>query len=512
MGDDHELTGPDFSQGVELAALRDGEPLLGQMDGQAAMLVRRGEALHAVAATCSHYSGPLAEGLVVGETVRCPWHHACFSLRTGAVLGPPGLSPLACWAVEVLGGKAYARDRRQPEPAAKPPRSPASVAIVGAGAAGEAAASGLREFGYAGPVTLLGAEASAPLDRPNLSKDYLAGHAPDDWLPLRPEDYWREHGITLLTGRRVIALETAAHRLHCADGRSLNYGALLLATGALPVQPALPGADRAHVHTLRTLADVRAILAGIDAGARRAVVVGASFIGLEAAASLRARGVEVHVVAPEAQPLARVFGPRLADHVRRVHDAMGTVFHLGRKPAAIHTASVELDDGTQVGADLVVFGIGVRPDVTLAQQAGLQVDNGIVVDAFLATSAPDVYAAGDVANWPDAAGGGRLRIEHWAVAQAQGRQAARNILGYAEPFRSMPFFWSQHGDVALNYVGHAQQWDRVEEEGDPATGSYLCRYFQGGRLLAVASLGRDLDSLRAEAAMQVEMQVEARTI
>ncbi|SCC92355.1 Pyridine nucleotide-disulfide oxidoreductase, FAD/NAD(P)-binding domain protein (fragment) [Thiomonas sp. X19] len=352
----------------------------------------------------------------------------------------------------------------------------------------------------------MGAEASTPLDRPNLSKDYLAGHAPDDWLPLRPEDYWRERDIALLTGRRAVALDTAAHRLGCADSRSLGYGALLLATGAQPVQPALPGAGRTHVHTLRTLADVRAIIAGIDAGARRAVVVGASFIGLEAAASLRARGVEAHVVAPEAQPLARVFGPRLADHVRSVHDAMGTVFHLGRKPVAIHAASVELDDGTQVGADLVVFGIGVRPDVTLAQQAGLRPDNGIVVDAFLATSAPDVYAAGDVANWPDAAGGGRLRIEHWAVAQAQGRQAARNILGYAKPFRSVPFFWSQHGEAALNYVGHAQQWDRVEEEGDPASGSYLCRYFQGGRLLAVASLGRDLDSLRVEAAMQAVVQ------
>jgi 3-phenylpropionate/trans-cinnamate dioxygenase ferredoxin reductase subunit len=506
MSDDHELTGPDLSQGVALNALREGEPLLGQMEGQAAMLVRRGDAVLAVAATCSHYSGPLAEGLVVGDTVRCPWHHACFSLRTGAVLGPPGLSPLACWAVEVSGGKAYARNRLAPEPAAKPPRSPASVFIVGAGAAGEAAASGLREFGYSGPITLLGAEASPPLDRPNLSKDYLAGNAPDDWLPLRPESYWREHDITLLTGQRVIALDTAAHRLTCADGRSLSYGALLLATGAQPVQPALPGADRAHVHTLRTLADVRAILAGIDARARRAVVVGASFIGLEAAASLRARGVEVHVVAPETQPLARVFGPRLADHVRRVHDAMGTQFHLGRKPAVIHADAVELDDGTRVAADLVVFGIGVRPDVTLAQQAGLQVDNGIVVDAFLATSAPEVYAAGDVANWPDAASGGRLRIEHWAVAQAHGRQAARNMLGYAEPFRNVPFFWSQHGEVAINYVGHAQQWDRVEEDGDPASGSYLCRYFQGTRLLAIASLGRDIDSLRAEATMQAAVQ------
>jgi len=504
MGDDNEVeAGPDLAQGVPAAAVREGQPLLGQVEGQPVLLVRAAGAVHAVAAHCTHWSGPLAEGLVVGDTIRCPWHHACFSLRDGAVLGPPGLRPLACWQVHEQGGQVWVSGAKPPAPPAAPPRQPEAVVIVGAGAAGDACAFALREFGHDGSITLIGAEATATLDRPNLSKDFLAGNAPAEWLPLRADGDYTERRITLRTGVRVQAIDRAARHVHLSDGGALRYDALLLATGAQPVAPSLPGADAPHVHTLRTLADVQAILARVAGGAKRAVVVGASFIGLEVAASLRARGLAVAVVAPEAAPLARVFGPRLAARIRREHEQrIGTVFHLGRKPVAIDAQAVTLDDGTRLPADLVVFGIGVRPDVALAQAAGLAVDDGIVVDAQLRSSDPAIWAAGDVARYPDPLGGGPVRIEHWAVAQAQGRLAARNMLGFGEAFATVPFFWSQHGGLAISYVGHATQWDAVQEDGDPDRDDYLCRYLRGGRVLAVASIGRDRDSLAEQARME----------
>lgn len=502
MSDDAQSQGPDFAQGVPLSEVREDRPLLGRVDDEAVILVRRGDTVRAVGATCTHYSGPLAEGLVAGDTVRCPWHHASFDLTTGAVIDPPALSPLPCWNTEVRDGVVRVTARRErPRPPA-PPRNPVSVVVIGAGAAGEAAASALREFGYQGPLTVLGAEGTAPVDRPNLSKDYLAGSAPDDWLPLRSQGYWGEHGIALRPAARVTAIDLRERTLRCADGASLGWDALLLATGCTPVRLDIPGADAAHVHTLRTLADSRAIIAAVEAGARRAVVLGASFIGLEAAASLRARGVAVDVVGPEAHPLERVLATRLAEAVQAAHVAMGTAFHLGRKPSRIDAGSVELDDGSRLAADLVVMGVGVRPDTELARQAGLAVDGGIVVDAMLATSAAGVYAAGDVARFPDPVDGSATRIEHWAVAQAQGRLAARNILGFAEPYRVVPFFWSQHGGMTISYVGHAAGWDAIEEDGDALRGSYLCRYLRRGRVVAAAGIGRDLDSLREHARMQ----------
>lgn len=494
--------GADLAQGVPASSLREGRPLLGQVDGQPVLLVRAAGGVHAVAAHCTHWNGPLAQGLVVGDTVRCPWHHACFSLRDGAVLGPPGLRPLACWQTHEQDGRVWVGRAKPPAAAPAPPRQPGAVVIVGAGAAADACAFALREFGHDGPITLIGAEGTATLDRPNLSKDFLAGNAPADWLPLRADGDYADRRITLRTGVRVRAIDRAARRVHLGDGSTLGYDALLLATGAQPVAPALPGADLPHVHTLRTLADVQAILAHVADGAKRAVVAGASFIGLEVAASLRTRGLAVAVVAPEAAPLARVFGPRLAARIRREHESMGSVFHLGRKPAAIDAQAVWLDDGTRLDADLVVFGIGVRPDVALAQAAGLAVDDGIVVDAQLRSSDPAIWAAGDVARHPDPLGGGSLRIEHWAVAQAQGRLAARNLLGYAEAFRAVPFFWSQHGALTLSYVGHAAQWDALEEDGDPDRDDYLCRYLRGGRVLAAATIGRDTDSLVEQAKME----------
>jgi NADPH-dependent 2,4-dienoyl-CoA reductase/sulfur reductase-like enzyme/nitrite reductase/ring-hydroxylating ferredoxin subunit len=498
--------GPDLTQGVATETLADGSMLAGYVGEDAVLLARRGDAFFAIGAACTHYQGPLAEGLMVGDTVRCPWHHACFSLRTGEALRAPALSPVACWSTEVRDGKVIVLGKARPQQsasAAPAADSPQQIVIVGGGAAGFAAAEMLRRLRYPGRIVMLSEDEAPPVDRPNLSKDYLAGSAAEDWLPLRADGFYAEQGIDLRLKTRVVGIDAGAREVALGDGSRLGYDRLLLATGAEPVRLPIPGMDLPHVHTLRSLADCRAIIARA-ATARRAVVMGASFIGLEVAASLRARGIEVHVVAPEQRPMERVLGPQLGDWVRRLHEEHGVIFHLADTAGAIDAGQVTLNGGGSIAADLVVVGVGVRPRLQLAEQAGLAIDRGITVDAYLETSAPGIFAAGDIARWPDPHSGAPIRVEHWVVAQRQGQTAARNMIGGREKFEAVPFFWSQHYDVSINYVGHAESWDDIAIDGDIAARDCALRYRSKGRVLAVASIYRDAESLLAEAAMERE--------
>jgi NADPH-dependent 2,4-dienoyl-CoA reductase/sulfur reductase-like enzyme/nitrite reductase/ring-hydroxylating ferredoxin subunit len=494
--------GPDLSKGVTLSEFS-GAMLLGHVGDDEVLLVRSGAEIFAIDAHCSHYHGPLAEGIVDGESIRCPWHHACFDLRTGEATRAPALNALAVWQVEHDGDRIVVRQKReQPKPRVKGVvDAPQRIVIVGGGAAGFAAAEMLRRQDYRGSIVMLSSDAAPPVDRPNLSKDYLAGSAPEDWLPLRPESFYAEASIELRLTTEVMSIDPNARNVVLAGGETVRYDRLLLATGAEPVRLPIPGLDQGHVHVLRSLADCRAIIASAN-GARRAVVIGASFIGLEAAASLRARDIEVHVVGLEQRPLERVLGPEMGDFVRRLHEEHGVVFHLGDTVTAIDGKRATLKSGGVLEADLVVVGVGVRPRLALAEKAGLAVDRGVSVNAYLETSVPGIYAAGDIARWPDPHSGQAIRVEHWVVAERQGQTAARNMLGQREVFDAVPFFWSQHYDVPINYVGHAETWDEISVDGDIAGKDCLLRYKSGGRVLAVASIYRDVASLEAELAME----------
>src|SRR5438093_2770577 len=298
---------------------------------------------------------------------------------------------------------------------------------------------------------------------------------------------------------RASSIDVRQNRVQLEDGRQIEFGALLIATGAEPVRLDIPGATGSQIHYLRTFADSRAIVAKATT-AKRAVVVGASFIGLEVAASLRARGIAVHVVGPESVPLERVLGREVGVVVRELHESHGVAFHLGKTVDHVDGRRVTLSDATELEADFVVVGVGVRPSIALAEQAGLAIDRGITVDAYLETSAPGVFAAGDVARWPDPYSGDLVRVEHWVVAQRQGQVAARNILGHREPFDAVPFFWSQHYDTAINYVGHAESWDTVALDGSLSARDCTVTYRRGERALAVATISRDRQSLAAERA------------
>jgi NADPH-dependent 2,4-dienoyl-CoA reductase/sulfur reductase-like enzyme/nitrite reductase/ring-hydroxylating ferredoxin subunit len=496
--------GPDLSRGIAPSQFS-GATLLGHVGDDEILLVRSGSEIFAVDAHCSHYHGPLAEGLVDGESIRCPWHHACFDLRTGEATRAPALNPISVWKVEREGDRIFVRQKReQPKPRVKGAvDAPGRIVIVGGGAAGFAAAEMLRRQDFRGSIVMLSSDAAPPVDRPNLSKDYLAGSAPEDWLPLRPDDFYAGAAIDLRLNTEVASIDPRAKAVVLAGGEAIAYDRLLLATGAEPVRLPIPGADQPHVHVLRSLADCRAIIASAD-GARRAIVIGASFIGLEAAAALRARDLEVHVVGLEQRPMERVLGPAMGDFVRSLHEEHGVVFHLGDTVTSIDGKRATLKGGGVIEADIVVVGVGVRPRLALAERAGLAVDRGVTVNACLETSIPGIYAAGDIARWPDSYSGENIRVEHWVVAERQGQTAARNMLGQRETFDAVPFFWSQHYDVPINYVGHAEKWDEITVDGDIAAKDCLLHYKSGGRVLAVASIYRDVASLQAELAMEKE--------
>ncbi len=505
-----KLSGPDLTQGVDLATIPDGTMLLGHARGEPVLLARRGDEVFAIGAICTHYGAPLEQGLLVGDTVRCPWHHACFSLRTGEALRAPALDPVSHWRVEEVRdlarqstpveqrvGAVYVWEKlmRQSSPVVHDNRT--TIVIVGGGAAGNAAAETLRHEGHASRITMLSADESMPCDRPNLSKGYLAGTASDASNLLRSAKFYKDHKIDLHLGARVAAVDVANRYVELADRSRYAYGTLLLATGADPVRLEVPGGDLPHVHYLRTLADSRALVSEALAS-RRAVVIGASFIGLEVAASLRTRNIDVHVVGLETIPMEKVLGAEVGSFLRRLHEEHGVTFHLDTTATSIDERSVTLKNGEKLQADLVVVGIGVRPTTSLAERAGLAVDRGVIVDEYLETSVPGVFAAGDIARWPDRLTGERIRVEHFVVAERQGRTVARNILGHRERFDAVPFFWTEQYDFGLAYVGHAEHWDKAEIEGSLERRDCTITYRLAGRKLAVAVVHRDLEGLREE--------------
>lgn len=502
-----EDNGHDLAKGVLLSDFGDRPMLRGHVGKKAVLLARVGDEIFAVGASCTHYSGPLDEGLVVGDTVRCPWHHACFSLRNGEALAAPAFDPLPCWKVERQAGRIIVRERISPEPQPLQIKTeadwPEKIVIIGGGAAGFACAQMLRRRGYEGRLTMLSDDVDAPYDRPNLSKDYLAGEAPEEWMPLRSDDFYQSSNIDLQRGVTVTQVDTDNRRVTTSDGRTFPFDRLLLATGAEPVRLPIPGVDLDHVFTLRSMADCRRIIERATV-ARAAVILGSGFIGLETAAALRSRGLDVHVVSLDERPLEKVLGPELGDFIRQIHEQHGVNFHMGSSLADIASHKVILSNGQEIDADLVIIGVGVRPRLALAQSAGIQIDRGILVNACLETSSPGIFAAGDVARWHDFADAETLRIEHWVVAQRHGQTVAENMLGARKAFQDAPFFWSAHYDVTIRYVGHARSWDEIEIDGDIAAHDCRIDYKKDGRIVAVATIGRDLEALGYEVAVENE--------
>lgn len=491
------MTDRDLAEGVLITELHDGEMIAGRLGEEQILLVRDAGDVHAIGATCTHYSAPLADGAVVDGTIRCPWHHACFDLKSGAVLRAPALTPLARWRVDRRGDRFFVGKPIAPV-SPSPADGPESVIIIGTGAAGVNVADTLRREGYAGRIVMIGREAELPYDKPNLSKDFMAGNAPAEWLPLHPREHYDDQNIELMLGVTISSVDTTAKQITTSSGERLAFGALVLATGSCLKTLTVRGAE--HVLYLRSQKDAELIVERA-ASARRAVVIGSSFIGLEVAASLRQKGLEVVITAPGPIPLERVLGPALGARIREIHQEHGVVFRLGRSVVAVDADGVVLDNGARLDGDLIVAGVGVSPAIELAQAAGITTADGIVVNEYFETSAPGVFACGDVASWPDERSSEKLRVEHWVVAGHQGQIVARSILGRRERLGVVPFFWSAHFDTVINYVGHAARWDAAEVHGSLERNDATIVYRLAGEVQAVATIGRDRVSLAAEEAM-----------
>lgn len=500
MSEAGQRSGPDFSQGIKLEEIPAQGSIAGRVGDELVLLSRLDGELYAIGGACTHYGGRLCEGIIAGGSVRCPLHHACFDLKTGAVLRAPALDPVDCWHVEIEGDRAFIRRKlEQQQPTQKTPTAAAvhRIVIVGGGAAGLACALELRRLGFAGEVTILSADSDAPYDRPNLSKDYLAGTAPEEWLPLRSDDWYSENRVDLRLSAEVTRIDADERTVHCASGDRLPFDRLLLATGSEPNRLNAPGFDARNVFTLRTIADARAI--GKEAGlGKRAVIIGASFIAMEAAAALRHRGVEVEIVAPERVPFEKLFGTRLGQRLQLIHEHNGVRFHLGTGASGFDGRLLTLSSGNTLEVDFVLVGIGVRPRTELARSAGAEVEHGVLVNEFLETSLPAIYAAGDIAAYPDPISGDRVRIEHWVVAERQGAAAAANMLGERKRFRSAPFFWTDQAGTMVRYVGHGGRWEEIKTDGEIAGDSFSVRYSQNGEHRATASVGRDRENLEDE--------------
>lgn len=519
MSEDEE---PDLAAGVAVDDLPDGGMLGGRVGDDDVLLARLGggpEAPEIVAwdAKCTHVGASLPSGLRRGDLVHCPFHHACFSLRTGEAVFAPAFAPLGRWEVAVADGRVRVLGRA----AAPAPGQVAAVTVVngrgvrrvvvvGGGAAGYAAVERLRRVGYDGALTLVSREPQVPVDRTKLSKGYLGGQAGRDGLPLAPADWYADSDVDLRLGAEVTSLDLAGHTVLLADGAELAFDALVLATGAEPSRPDLPGFDRPDVHLLRTVADADAVIAavlgaGAAAGPGGVVVFGAGFIGLETAAAVRDRDVEVTVVSLPGEPLAASLGDDLGGLVRSVHVEHGVRFVSGTA-ASWDGSALHLEDGTAVAGSVLVVGAGVRPRTALAEAAGLEVDDGILVDAFGETSVPGVFAAGDVARFPDPATGAPIRVEHWAVAGRAGALAAENLLGAGHRLDEPPFFWSKHFDLNIRFSGYAgpvgPDGASAVVEGSLADRDAVVRYSVDGRVAAVATVGRDHECLELEDAFR----------
>lgn len=481
------------------------------IDGFDVLLVRLDDGFRAFNAHCTHYGAPLAEGLLSDGRITCPWHHACFDARNGDLLEPPAFDALASYAVRIDGDEVVVDlpedppDRR-PLPGPGVPSTPtdALIVIIGGGASGYMAAQTLRERGETRSITMITPERRFPYDRPNLSKDYLAGHAEPAWMPLRPEEFFEKNRIDVAQGARVRHLDAARRTLELDDERILRYDTAIIATGCVPRRLEVPGADLRNVLTLRSYDDADAIIGASGTG-RRAVVVGGSFIAMEAAASLVARGVSVTVVAPDAIPFERTLGPGIGALLQRTHEANGVTFRLGATVARFEggdsVETVVLDNGDRLSANLVVIGIGVTPATDFVEGVEKEKDGGIVVDEHL-SAAKGLYVAGDVASFIDRRTGERLRIEHWRTALQLGRVAAFNIAGTPRRYESVPFFWTQQFDATVRYVGHVREWDEIVYRGDVGARRFLAYYVRGGRVRAAAAMGRDRDLILVAEAMR----------
>ncbi len=467
------------------------------------LLTHTEQGIRAIAPHCSHYGAPLADGVLHNGRVVCPWHNACFSATDGTHINPPGRDNLATFPIEIKSDTVHVQlpdtltEHISPTLAAPDPDSDSrSFVIVGGGAAGEAAAQMLRQVGFQGSITMLSAESELPYDRTKLSKAYLQADKVQSPPSLRSPDFYQKHGIDIKTSTKVTSINVDAQELTCNEETTIGYDSLLIATGGIVNKLPIDGSDLDNVFPLHKAQDAIAILEAVE-GAKKAVVIGAGFIGMETAASLTQQGLAVTVVAPGKVPFEKVLGESVGQLFQQIHEDKGVQFKLGTKATALkgegRVETVVLDSGEQLAADLVIVGVGVKPATEFIDGLLLDEKTGsILVNQYLQAKS-SVYAAGDVTQFPHFITGQPTHIEHWQLAMQQGRIAACNMAGQQITFKAVPFFWTGQFDIKLRYVGHSEHYDSVVIQGSLEDRSFLAFYIEDEQVMAVAGAGRDRD-------------------
>jgi NADPH-dependent 2,4-dienoyl-CoA reductase/sulfur reductase-like enzyme/nitrite reductase/ring-hydroxylating ferredoxin subunit len=479
---------------TEIRLALDSIPMGGMAEGSAGddkvLFVRDAQGVRAFQAKCPHLGAPLAKGEICGGRLYCLWHKAAFALTDGGLEEPPALDGLTRYPTRIEGHEAVATLTPEPAPARSPATGPGSVLIVGTGAAAVACAKTLRREGYAGPVTMVGREAHPPYDRTKLSKQFLAKPTPPEKTVIEP-DFAQANRVERVTAEAV-RVDPSSRTVTLGDGRTLNADAVLVATGSRAAMPDFPGKDLAGVFTLRSLDDAVRVSEAAET-AKRVVVIGAGFIGMEAAAFLTKRGLSVTVLAREAVPFAKRFGEAVGLALKQYHEGNGVTFAEGsvaRIAGDGTVAAVETEDGGRLEADIVLVGAGAKPETGLI--AGVTPDDtgGIPVGGDLRID-DGIWIAGDIAAFPETSSGVRARIEHWRLAEQHGAHVARAMLGETAAFSGAPFFWSNQGDKRLDYGGYAPDFDRIIMQGDPASLDFIAFYVRGEKATAACSIGRN---------------------
>jgi NADPH-dependent 2,4-dienoyl-CoA reductase/sulfur reductase-like enzyme/nitrite reductase/ring-hydroxylating ferredoxin subunit len=469
-------------------------------DDNNVLLCRINDEFFALGASCTHYGAPLEEGVLKGDTIICPLHHACFNAKNGNLLEPPAMDALPKYEIKIDGDsiKINVPDEfpgsRQPDMVKKDTKSDnRTFVILGAGASAYFAAQSMRENGFKGNIIMVTKENKTPYDRPNLSKDYLEGSAEPEWMPLRPDDFYSDYGIEIKQEVKIRGVDLKDKNVSFDNGESLKYDKLLIATGAIPRRLKVPGAELKNIFYLRSFRDADEILEAVKKS-KSSVVIGASFIAMETAHSLTKRGIKVTVVAPEEVPFERNFGKDIGNLFKKVHEKNGTSFKLKSNIKRLigdeKVRSVLLQSGEEIDADLVVIGIGVTPSTEFLSGIDLLNDGSIKTDPYLQVK-DDVFAAGDIAAFPDFRSGNYIRVEHWRLAEQLGRVAGANMADKKIKYEGVPFFWTSQAGITLRYVGFVQDWDDIILDGNISQKSFIAYYIKNNKIMAAAGINRD---------------------
>ncbi len=510
-----------FKQIAKTGDLKNGEMKSFKIDDEHnVLLCRINNEFSAVGASCTHYGAPLEEGVLKGDTIICPWHHACFNAKNGDLLEPPAMDALPVFELKIDGESIQINVPDEIEGSRRPGMAKRdskadnrTFVILGAGASAYSAAQSMRENGFRGNIVMVTKEKRNPYDRPNLSKDYLAGSAEPEWMPLRPDDFFEEYGIEIKQAVSIKGVDFQKKQVALDNNESLKYDKLLIATGGIPNRLKVKGSDLENVFYLRSFDDADRIIASLK-DSKNAIVIGAGFIAMETAHSLTERKLKVTVIAPGEVPFESNFGVEIGRLFRKEHEKNGVAFKLKSKVKEFKGAgkveSVLLESGEEIKTDIVIVGIGVSPATGFLNDAELMDDKSLKTDAFLRVR-EDVYASGDIASFPDFRTGNHIRIEHWRLAEQLGRTAGANMAGKEIRYNGVPFFWTTQAGMNLRYVGYVKDWDEILIDGNIAHKKFISYYIKNNAVMAAAGINRDkeMDAIHLLMKEQKLPEVEA---